>query len=282
MQTGPHPPSPTEQAAYAFLSPHLPPPRSSAAPAVPFLTLTYAQSVDGFIAKRDGRPLALSSPFSSVLTHALRASHDAILIGVTTAVNDDPSLTTRCVAYDVTGTHPAQSPIPVILDSGLRTPVTAKVLRIPRPRRGSDSDSKVVIITTRDHDAERKRALEAAGAVVVVVASDAHGRVDFPSALHALAHHGIRSVMVEGGATVIGNVLQSANVKIDLLVVTLAPVILGRGVHAVGGGASAGGGSQPSEKVAEEEEPPRLVDVQWKQFGPDMVMLAKTARPSPA
>ena len=57
----------------------------------PFVTLSYAQSVDGSITRQRGQPLALSGQESMTLTHQLRASHDAILVGIGTVLADDPS-----------------------------------------------------------------------------------------------------------------------------------------------------------------------------------------------
>ncbi|KAJ3162305.1 2,5-diamino-6-(ribosylamino)-4(3H)-pyrimidinone 5'-phosphate reductase [Geranomyces michiganensis] len=264
--------------AYAFLAPHLPfQHKNDTDGGLPFVTLTYAQSLDGFVARPDRKPLPLSGPDSATLTHALRASHDAILVGANTLINDNPSLNTRLVATDATG-QPAQSPRPVILDSTLRTPISARVFTTPRPRQVDGSDSRVIVITCEGrYDGERKRALENAGAVVLAVRSDdddSHGRVHFPSALAALRNIGVQSVMVEGGATVIGALLTSPEVRVDLLVVTIAPTLIGCGVHAIGDGVN------QEAKSDFEKLPvlPKLVDVRWEQFGSDMVMLAKPAQ----
>ncbi|KAI8821371.1 dihydrofolate reductase-like domain-containing protein [Fimicolochytrium jonesii] len=264
------PPDPTrkaEEEAYAFLRPHLPP--MSPAPhnqeQLPFLTLTYAQSLDGFIAGPQKRPLTLSSPNSMTLTHALRASHDAILVGVDTVINDDPSLTTRLVLSDASGNE-ARHPQPIILDSTLRTPVSAKLLSIDR-----GDARKPLIVTTRVHDPVRRHELTEKGVQILVVGDTEGGpRVSIRNALAVLATgFNIRSVMVEGGATVIGSLLTSMDVAIDKLIVTVAPVAVGNGVHAIGAQETmaAGGGLLP-----------KFSDVQWKQFGPDAVMVAKVEK----
>ncbi|MBM2842777.1 MAG: RibD family protein, partial [Anaerolineales bacterium] len=90
----------------------------------PFITLSYAQSLDGSIALPDGRPLALSSPPSLFRTHALRARHDGVLVGVGTILADDPQLTVRHAA--------GPNPQPIVLDTGLRTPLPARILSNPR------------------------------------------------------------------------------------------------------------------------------------------------------
>lgn len=70
----------------------------------PLVTLTYAQSLDGSIAARPGHPLAISGPASQTFTHALRAVHDAILVGIGTVLADNPALTVRLVP----GPHPGR------------------------------------------------------------------------------------------------------------------------------------------------------------------------------
>ena len=87
----------------------------------PFVTLTYAQSLDGSIAADPGQPLSLSGPQSLLLTHYLRAAHDAILVGIGTVLADNPLLNVRLVE--------GKNPQPVIVDSQLRFPLDANLLR---------------------------------------------------------------------------------------------------------------------------------------------------------
>lgn len=91
---------------------------------LPFVTVSYAQSLDGCLASHDHRALALSGQASMTLTHRIRAVHDAILVGVQTVLNDDPMLTVRLVE----GEHPQ----PIVLDSRLRFPMSARLLTHPR------------------------------------------------------------------------------------------------------------------------------------------------------
>lgn len=73
-------------------------------PLRPFVTLTFASTLDGSIAAADGRALPISGREALCVTHALRAIHDAILVGVGTVVADDPSLTTRLVSGAISRT----------------------------------------------------------------------------------------------------------------------------------------------------------------------------------
>ena len=80
----------------------------------PIVTLAYAQTLNGMIAKKRGEPLVLSCEESMVMTHQLRAEHDVILVGIGTVLADDPRLTVRLVE--------GEDPQPVVLDSHLRCP----------------------------------------------------------------------------------------------------------------------------------------------------------------
>ena len=173
----------------------------------PFVTLTYAQSIDGSIAARDGSPIRLSCDESMKMTYELRASHDAILIGVNTVINDDPLLTLK----NVNGVNPQ----PIVLDSTLRTPLTARLLKHP---------SHPLWLAATDPDPQRRSQLEARGARVICVEPDAHRRVNLVSLLDHLGELGIKKLMVEGGAKVIRSFLEGH--LANKLIVTIAPQIV--------------------------------------------------------
>jgi 3,4-dihydroxy 2-butanone 4-phosphate synthase/GTP cyclohydrolase II len=176
----------------------------------PFVTLAYAQSVDGSIALEPGRPYLLSGPESMRMTHALRAAHDAILVGIGTVLADDPQLTVRLVQ--------GRSPRPVVVDSRLRTPPGARLLQGAQHRAA-------VIATVDGADDGRRAGLEAGGARVLRVPSWANGWVDLPALLERLSLQGISHLMVEGGAKIITSFLRAR--LVDYAVVTMAPQFLG-------------------------------------------------------
>lgn len=180
------------------------------------ITLSYAQSIDGSIAANMGACTQISGEESSILTHQLRAIHSAILVGVGTVLVDDPQLTVR----HVSGNHPR----PVIVDSLLRTPVHSRVLQ-------GQGDSPL-IVTTRQASSERQKALVAAGATVLRLGDDDAEHVDLALLFARFRGLGIESVMIEGGASVIGSVLRAQ--LADQLVLSIAPRFLG-GLHAVSG-----------------------------------------------
>lgn len=181
-------------------------------PERPFVTLSYAQSLDGSITAQRGQPFAISGPESLRMTHQLRAEHDAILVGIGTLLADDPRLTVR-LGEDA---PPRHHPRPIVLDSTLRLPLTAKLLQNPQ---------KPWVITTMQADNGRQQALEAAGAKVWRVPANAEGQVALPPMLALLAQEGIGRLMVEGGASIITHFL--AQRLVDQLIITIAPVFIG-------------------------------------------------------
>lgn len=181
----------------------------------PFVTLSYAQSVDGSITRRRGQPLALSGQESLTLTHQLRTGHDAILVGIGTVLADDPRLTVRLVA--------GPDPQPIIVDSQLRLPLTARLLR--------EHPQKPIVATTKTADPQKESALQDAGATVMRLPAAANDRVSLTALLACLHNYGIRRLMVEGGAEIITSFL--AEQLVDRLVLTVAPLLVG-GLNAVG------------------------------------------------
>ncbi|MBM4300436.1 MAG: RibD family protein [Deltaproteobacteria bacterium] len=206
----------------------------------PFVTLSYAQSLDGSIADRPGRPLALSGPQAMAMTHGLRASHEAILVGIGTVLADNPRLNVRLAA--------GPDPQPVVVDSRLRFPPYANLLKNRR---------SPLIATNEGADAERQQALEAAGARVLVLPGS-NGWVDLAGLLRHLGLIGINSLMVEGGAQIIASFLSSR--LVDQVVLTIAPLLVGglRVVDHLG--------------HSSRRRLPRLKHLSYQQLGDDLVL----------
>jgi GTP cyclohydrolase II len=188
--------------------------RTAAPPWRPYVVLKYAQTVDGRIATRQGDAKWISSEAERQISHGLRAACDAVLVGVGTAIVDDPQLTVRMV--------PGSSPLRVVLDSTLRLPSTARVL---------DDGAGTVVITT-EASSEELRAVFRSRAVGVQVVEPSPRGVDLASALRTLRALGVSSLLVEGGARVITSFF--AERLVDRLVVGIAPTIMGTGIDAVG------------------------------------------------
>jgi 5-amino-6-(5-phosphoribosylamino)uracil reductase/diaminohydroxyphosphoribosylaminopyrimidine deaminase/5-amino-6-(5-phosphoribosylamino)uracil reductase len=147
----------------------------------------------------------------------LRARHAAIMVGAGTILADDPRLTVRL----------AQGPDPlrVVVDSSLRTPLTAAVL-------ADGAAHGTLLAVTERAPAERQAAARALGATILPLPPDAAGRVDLHALLAALRDRGIDSVMVEGGAGLITSLLCER--LASRLAVCIAPKILGAGIEAIG------------------------------------------------
>jgi riboflavin-specific deaminase-like protein len=180
----------------------------------PYVTLSYAQTLDGSIARRRGAPLAISGPLAQQFTHQLRALHDAILVGVGTVISDNPRLTVRLVA--------GPNPQVVIVDSRLRTPLSAQVLRAERG---------AWLATTAAADRGRAQALERSGARPVLLPALPNGWVDLGALLDWLGAVGVNSLMVEGGSRIITSLLAQGSV--NQVILTIAPLFVG-GLRAVG------------------------------------------------
>jgi riboflavin-specific deaminase-like protein len=149
------------------------------------------------------------------LTHQLRTGHDAILVGIGTVLADDPRLTVRLVA--------GPDPQPIIVDSQLRLPLTARLL--------TEHPRKPIVATTATADPRRAAALQDAGAQVVRLPGTGNGRVSLPALLDWLYQSGLHRLMVEGGANIITSFLAAQ--LVDRLVITVAPLLVG-GLNAVG------------------------------------------------
>jgi riboflavin-specific deaminase-like protein len=183
----------------------------------PAVTLSYAQTLDGRLATSTGESRWISAPGSLRFSHELRAEHDAIMVGVGTALKDDPRLTVRLVA--------GRSPLRVVVDSTLRTPPTAAVLT------DGAAPGTVLAVTDRAPVAKRDE-VRALGATVLCLPADTGGHVDLVALLTALHDRGVRSVLVEGGAGMITALLRAR--LVDRLVICVAPKILGVGIEGVG------------------------------------------------
>lgn len=207
----------------------------------PFTTLSYAQSMDGCIAAISGKPLALSGSESLILTHKLRAAHDAILVGIGALLADNPRLTVRLAE--------GKDPRPVVVDSKLRLPLNANLLQ--------NRSAPPLIATTEAADSERQKRLEAAGARVLRLPANANGQVDLRALLDRLGQLGINRLMVEGGAGIITSFLSER--LVDHMVLTMAPVVVG-GLPAV---SRSGRGDLTYF--------PRLRNLHHQRFGDDLV-----------
>jgi diaminohydroxyphosphoribosylaminopyrimidine deaminase/5-amino-6-(5-phosphoribosylamino)uracil reductase len=181
----------------------------------------------------------------------LRAEHDAVAVGAGTACNDDPRLTVRLV--------PGEDPLRVVVDSTLRTPLSAAVLA------DGAAEGTVLAVTDRA-PGERCEEAESLGATVLKVPADATGRVDLGALLSELRSLGVSSVMVEGGAALITSFLSDR--LVDRLAVCIAPKILGSGIEAVG-----------DLGICDLTDSLTLVDTSVTPYGVDLVLDSRVEYP---
>jgi diaminohydroxyphosphoribosylaminopyrimidine deaminase/5-amino-6-(5-phosphoribosylamino)uracil reductase len=184
---------------------------------LPYVTVKWAQTLDGKIAAAKGGSPYISSPESLKFAHRLRATHDAILVGVNTVIKDDPQLNTRLVK--------GCNPVRVVLDSHLRIPLDSKVL-------ANQSDAKTLVAATPAAPQKKLSALKNMGIDVLTVPPDSSSRVDLKSLLKTLAQRQISSVLVEGGAETITSFLRLG--LADKIICIIAPKLMGSGTAAVG------------------------------------------------
>ena len=184
---------------------------------IPHVVVSYAQSVDGRLATKNGDSKWISGPETIRLAHELRRDNDAILVGIGTVLKDDPELTCRIPDSD--------SPCRVILDSKLRIPITSSIVRTSR-------EIKTIIICADGASDERKKRLESRDITVQTVSIGIDDRLDLLEILTILYRNGFRSVFVEGGSAVITSFLKGGFV--NRMIIVVAPIIIGEGIPAVG------------------------------------------------
>jgi len=241
------------------------------------VTLTFATSLDSALSLGPGIRTTLSGPQSKAMTHYLRSRHDAILVGVGTAVADDPGLNCRTDTASRRGNsrkdHPPH-PRPIIIDPKLRWDFTrnSKVFQLVRDNNGLAP--YVVTAVPRPPD-DKRQILEEHGGKFIVLGSDkdatsGDSSLPWPDILAAIEQENLHSVMIEGGGSVINSLLSSRNRGlVDSVIITIAPTWLGQGSVVV----------SPEQEVDTESGDkvpgPRLEGVQWIPLGEDVVVCGK-------
>lgn len=153
----------------------------------PYVLLKLAVSSDGKIAATPGLPTAISGEAARNWVHGLRAEVDAVMVGVSTVVADDPLLTCRLPGLE------SRSPVRVISDSRASLPPGSRLAR-------GAGTVPVWLMTLAGEDELPARALAGLGVVLIGCRPTADGKVDLADALRRLAERGINRVLAEGGA----------------------------------------------------------------------------------
>ncbi|ANL46234.1 riboflavin biosynthesis protein RibD [Rhizobium phaseoli] len=193
----------------------------------PYVTLKLAVSADGMIGRAGEGQVTITGPEARAEVQTLRAETDAILVGIGTAISDDPLLTVRTPGLE------AQSPIRIVLDPSLALPLTSKLVATARDvpvilvasenvsPLAADAEGGTTPTDAADLDS-RRAVLEGAG-VEIVYCNPYHPEVLLP----ALATRGISSLLVEGGAKTARLFLEAG--LVDRIQLYQAPVVIGEG-----------------------------------------------------
>jgi diaminohydroxyphosphoribosylaminopyrimidine deaminase/5-amino-6-(5-phosphoribosylamino)uracil reductase len=208
----------------------------------PFVTLKIAASLDGKIALPCGESQWITGEAARRRAQMLRHEHDAVLVGIETALHDDPRLNVR---LDGEWKQPAR----VVLDSRGRLPLTSKLAQ--------DTSTPLFVATTEAMPEEKRKQLEARGAQLLLVPRAEHG-VDLKEVLDQLYQHGVFSVLIEGGARVASSALRAH--VVDKVAWFTAPIFIGQGRDALG-----------EYSLKKLSDAPRLRDVQLERLGDDVL-----------
>jgi diaminohydroxyphosphoribosylaminopyrimidine deaminase/5-amino-6-(5-phosphoribosylamino)uracil reductase len=209
------------------------------------VTLKLATSLDGRIATAAGQSRWITGAAAREAVHGLRARHDAVLVGVTTALADDPELTVRLAGYS--GPQPAR----VVLDSRQRLALHSRLVTTAR-------DVPTYVIATTEPDA----ALIAAGVRVLRAQAAGEARPDPKTVLEILAGAGLSRIFIEGGGQVAASFLRAG--LVDAIEWFRAPMLIGEeGRPAVGALAIAALAEAPHFRRTEVRE---VGDDLWERY----------------
>lgn len=222
----------------------------------PEVMLKMAASLDGRVATRTGNTRWISGPEARALVHRWRAEVDAVAVGIGTAVADDPMLTARDVPVP-----PGRAALRVVLDPHARLPADCALLR-------TVDEAPVLVVAGSGADVARVQALRDAGAQVDLTPAD-HGAAFLGQALDALGAREVQSVLVEGGPTVAGAMLEAH--LVDVLAWVVAPMVIG------GDGAPMAARGHGADQIA---DAPRIGSPRVERLGDDVLVMGRL-RPVP-
>lgn len=177
----------------------------------PHVQLKLATSSDGMIAIRGQGGLAITGAEVRDRVHLMRAEADAIVVGIGTALADDPMLTCRLPGLE------GRSPVRVVIDGRARLPLTSALVR-------SVDEVPLWLVVDDRAPVDRRIALEALGVELIEAPLGPDGRTDLAGALVALAERGITRAMVEGGAAIARALLEADLVDEALLLTAAEPI----------------------------------------------------------
>lgn len=184
----------------------------------PFVTAKLAVSADGFIGRAGEGKIAVSGAESLRDAHALRAAHAGVMIGIGTALADNPQLDCRLLAGAASsGGRALPLPVRIVADTHLRLPLTGYLAK-------TAAIQPVWLLCAETAPPEKQAALRSLGCRIFTCSSE-NGRINLPQALDLLFKAGIDSVLLEGGAALMQSFWQQG--LADRLILFQSPLILG-------------------------------------------------------
>lgn len=210
----------------------------------PFVTLKLASSFDGRIATATGHSKWITGPKARRAVHAMRARHDAVMVGAGTARADDPSLTVRDIGVDA-------QPVRIVVSRHLDIPLMGQMAR-------TAAEVPVWLCHGPSPDAERARAWEGLGARLLPCVLDEH-QIDAVDLLHQLGQAGLTRVFCEGGAALAASLL-AADLVDELIGFTAGLAVGAEGLSAIG--------TLGLEKL---DNAPRFELIETQVIGPDIM-----------
>jgi diaminohydroxyphosphoribosylaminopyrimidine deaminase/5-amino-6-(5-phosphoribosylamino)uracil reductase len=162
----------------------------------PLVTLKIASSLDGRIATHSGESRWITSEGARRAAHALRAQHDAVMVGSATALMDDPELLCRLPGLE------DRLPVRIVADGRLRLPLTGRLVREAR-------HTPVWVLTRADSDRTRRQALEQCGVTLIDVPVDGDQALNLSAAMRLLGARGLTRLLVEGGSRLTGALIRA-------------------------------------------------------------------------
>jgi 2,5-diamino-6-(ribosylamino)-4(3H)-pyrimidinone 5'-phosphate reductase len=234
----------------------------------PHVTLTYAQSLDGRISLMPGVQTKISGPETKAMTHYLRSMHDAILIGVRTAVADDPALNCRLSGVGGYGGQGLErQPRPIIIDPDGRLHIKPEMRILQAVAEGRGKAPWVIVKRSATLQVNSVNILKSYGGEYLQILSEPNGRdISWSNIFKALFGNGLRSIMVEGGGIVLSELLRPHYAPLlDSVIVTIAPTFMG----------SSGTAVSPDSTIDRQgvPMPTRLMNVRWQPMGDEDVVM---------
>lgn len=178
----------------------------------PLVTLKLAATLDGRIATSSGESQWITGEAARQRAHLMRATHDAVMVGVGTVIADNPQLTCRLPGLET------RSPVRIVIDGSLRTPLTSRLV-------AEAKKTPTWIVHRHGADAVRCQTLRDCGVELIEVPVSGSVEIDLTVAFAELGRRGLTRVLVEGGAKLAGELLEEG--LVDRLAWFHAPTLIG-------------------------------------------------------